>query len=147
MTDSGQQSRSLLKCWWTGRMINQDRTILEKLTLFWHNHFSTETIIYRRGTFAYEHNQLLRANALGNFKNLVRMVTLDRAMLVYLNNYLNVKEAPDENYARELMELFTLGKENNPNYTEADVQAAARVLTGWSWILPHDDDVLHSGQT
>lgn len=120
------------KCWWTGRMINQDRTILEKLTLFWHNHFSTETIIYRRGTFAYDHNQLLRANAAGNFKNLVRLVTLDRAMLVYLNNYLNVKEAPDENYARELMELFTLGKENNPNYTEPDVQAAARVLTGWS---------------
>lgn len=126
------------KCWWTGRLINQDPTILEKLTLFWHNHFSTETIIYRRGIFAYDHNQLLRANALGNFKNLVRLVTLDRAMLIYLNNYLNVKEAPDENYARELMELFTLGKENNPNYTEPDVQAAARVLTGWSLDIATD---------
>lgn len=120
------------KLWWTGRLINQDRTILEKLTMFWHNHFSTETIIYRRGIFAYEHNQMLRANAAGNFKNMVRQVTLDRAMLTYLNGYLNVKEAPDENYARELMELFTLGKENVPNYTEPDVQAAARVLTGWS---------------
>jgi uncharacterized protein (DUF1800 family) len=120
------------KSWWTGRMINQDRNILEKMTLFWHNHFSTETNIYRRGIFAYEHNQLLRANALGNFKNLVKLVTIDRAMLIYLNGALNVKEAPDENYGRELMELFTLGKENNPNYTEPDVQAAARVLTGWA---------------
>jgi uncharacterized protein (DUF1800 family) len=120
------------KSWWTGRMLNQDRNILEKMTLFWHNHFSTETNIYRRGIFAYEHNALLRANALGNFKQLVKLVTLDRAMLIYLNGSLNVKESPDENYARELMELFTLGKENNPNYTEPDVQAAARVLTGWT---------------
>jgi uncharacterized protein (DUF1800 family) len=120
------------KSWWTGLMINQGRTILEKMTLFWHNHFSTETNIYRRGIFAYEHNAMLRANALGNFKTLTRLVTLDRAMLIYLNGYLNVKEAPDENYGRELMELFTLGKENNPNYTEPDVQAAARVLTGWT---------------
>ena len=123
---------SSFKSWWTGRMLNQDRNILEKMTLFWHNHFSTETNIYRRGIFAYEHNALLRQHALGNFKQLVRLVTLDRAMLVYLNGYLNVKDAPDENYGRELMELFTLGKENNPNYTEPDVQAAARVLTGWT---------------
>lgn len=120
------------KSWWAGRMLNQDRNILEKLTLFWHNHFSTETNIYRNGIFAYEHNALLRQHALGNFKTLVRNVTIDRAMLIYLNGSLNVKEAPDENYARELMELFTLGKENNPNYTEPDVQAAAKVLTGWT---------------
>jgi uncharacterized protein (DUF1800 family) len=120
------------KSWWTGRMLNQERNILEKMTLFWHNHFSTETNIYRRGIFAYENNAMMRANALGNFKTLTRLVTLDRAMLIYLNGALNIKEAPDENYARELMELFTLGKENNPNYTEPDVQAAARVLTGWA---------------
>jgi uncharacterized protein (DUF1800 family) len=120
------------KSWWAGRMLNQDRNILEKMIMFWHNHFSTETSIYRNGIFAYEHNALLRQHALGNFKQLVRHVTIDRAMLIYLNGSRNVKEAPDENYARELMELFTLGKENNPNYTEPDVQAAARVLTGWS---------------
>jgi uncharacterized protein (DUF1800 family) len=67
----------------------------------------------------------------GNFKDLVRGVTIDLAMLNYLNGALSRKEAPDENYARELQELFTLGKENNPNYTEPDVIAAARVLTGW----------------
>lgn len=127
------------KSWWMGRMINQDRSILEKMTLFWHNHFSTETNIYQRGIFAYEHNALLRANAVGNFKELVRLVTTDRAMLVYLNGYLNIKDAPDENYGRELMELFTLGKENNPNYTEPDVQAAARVLTGWTIDFDNND--------
>ena len=88
------------KSWRTGRMLNQDPNMLEKMTLFWHNHFSTETNIYRRGIFAYEHNALLRQHAPGNFKQLVRLVTLDRAMLVYLNGYLNVKEAPDENYGQ-----------------------------------------------
>jgi uncharacterized protein (DUF1800 family) len=119
------------KCWWTGQMLNQDRTILEKMVLFWHNHFATETNIYAHGWFAYKHNALLRQYALGDFKQLVKLVTLDPAMLVYLNGELNTNTAPDENYARELQELFTLGKENSPNYTEEDVQAAARVLTGW----------------
>jgi Uncharacterized protein conserved in bacteria len=130
--DVNRERINSFKSWWVGRMINQERNILEKMTLFWHNHFATETNVYGRGIFAYEHNAMLRANALGNFKTLVKLVTLDRAMLIYLNGALNVKEAPDENYARELMELFTLGKENNPNYTEPDVQAAARVLTGWT---------------
>ncbi len=124
--------RSSLKSWWTGLMLNQDRNILEKMTLFWHNHFSTESGEYDRGTFGYRYSALLRQNALGNFKQLVRAVTLDLAMLRYLNGYLNTAGAPDENYARELQELFTLGKENNPNYTEADVITAARVLTGWA---------------
>lgn len=132
---------SSYKSWWTGVMLNQNRSILEKLLLFWHNHFSTETAVYLRGTYAYKHNELLRQNALGNFKQLVRKVTLDHAMLFYLNGYLNVKEAPDENYARELMELFTLGKENNPNYTEDDVKAAAKVLTGWK--IKFTDDTVY----
>ncbi|RYY31647.1 MAG: DUF1800 domain-containing protein [Chitinophagaceae bacterium] len=119
------------KSWWTGLMIHQERTIQEKMVLFWHNHFATEANEYARGTFGYRHNALLRADCLGNFKTLVRDVTLDAAMLRYLNGYLNTNTAPDENYARELQELFTLGKENNPNYEEDDVKAAARVLTGW----------------
>jgi uncharacterized protein (DUF1800 family) len=81
--------------------------------------------------WAYNYIALCRRNALGNFKQFVREMTLDVAMLRYLNGYLNVNTAPDENYARELQELFTLGKENNPNYTEDDVKNAARVLTGW----------------
>ncbi|WP_276485280.1 DUF1800 domain-containing protein [Paraflavitalea pollutisoli] len=120
------------KSWWIGQMINQNRSITEKLVLFWHHHFATEASMYRNGISAYRHYQLLHAQALGNFKQLVRAVTLDLAMLRYLNGYLNRKEAPDENYGRELQELFTLGKENNPNYTEPDVLAAARVLTGWT---------------
>jgi Uncharacterized protein conserved in bacteria len=128
------------KNWWIGQMLNQDRTIREKMTLFWHNHFATEANFYQNGRFAYIHNNLLRTNALGNFKSLVRAVTIDQAMLVYLNGKLNTNTAPDENYARELQELFTLGKENNPNYTEEDVQAAARVLTGWR-IRDEDETV------
>jgi len=119
------------KSWWTGLMIRQPRTIQEKMVLFWHNHFATESNEYSRGTFGYRHNALLRQMSTGNFKSLVRSVTIDLAMLRYLNGYLNTNTAPDENYARELQELFTLGKENNPNYTEDDVKAAARVLTGW----------------
>lgn len=129
-----------LKAWWIGLMLNQDRTILEKMTLFWHNHFATEANEYGWASFGYRYNALLRRNALGNFKQLVRAVTLDTAMLRYLNGYLNHVNAPDENYSRELQELFTLGKENNPNYTEADVIAAAKVLTGWR-IKPEDETV------
>lgn len=129
------------KKWWVGRMLNQDRNILEKMTLFWHNHFATESNIYTRGSFAYRHNALLRASALGNFKQLVRDVTLDPAMLVYLNGHLNQASAPDENYSRELMELFTIGKDVMPTYSEADVKAGARVLTGWTIDGAVSDDV------
>lgn len=123
--------RASLKKWWTGMMINQDRSIREKMLLFWHNHFATETGDVGHANLLYKHVNLLRTNALGNFKQLVREITLDPAMLFYLNGRYNTASAPDENYGRELQELFTLGKENNPNYTETDVKAAARVLTGW----------------
>lgn len=121
-----------LKAWWTGLMLNQDHSILEKMVLFWHNHFATETKDYGRASFGYRHLSLIRQYALGNFKSFVKAMTTDIAMLRYLNGYLNTATAPDENYGRELQELFTLGKDNNPNYTEDDVKAAARVLTGWS---------------
>ncbi|TMI90175.1 MAG: DUF1800 domain-containing protein [Bacteroidetes bacterium] len=130
-TDAEGQRRNSLKAWWMGLMINQERNIREKMTLFWANHFSTETNDLGRMIWAYNNNALCRKNALGNFKQFVRDVTLDAAMLRYLNGYLNISTAPDENYGRELQELFTLGKENNPNYTEDDVKKAARVLTGW----------------
>ena len=123
--------RNSFRKWWTGRMINQDRSIREKMTMFWHNHFPTEANDVSNSQFVYKYHALLRSNALGNFKSLVRAVSIDPAMLRYLNGYLNTASAPDENYARELQELFTIGKENSPNYTEDDVKAAARVLTGW----------------
>lgn len=130
-TDADGLRRASFKAWWMGLMINQERNIREKMTLFWHNHFSTETNDIGRAIWAYNNNVLCRQNALGNFKQMVRLITLDPAMLRYLNGYLNINTAPDENYGRELQELFTLGKENNPNYTEDDVKKAAKVLTGW----------------
>lgn len=123
--------RESFKAWWTGLMLNQERTIHEKLVLFWHNHFATETWTIKDGRFMYAHNAMLRTHALGNFKTFVKAVTLDPGMLVYLNGYLNEMTAADENYARELFELFTCGKGNDSLYTEEDVQAAARVLTGY----------------
>jgi uncharacterized protein (DUF1800 family) len=119
------------KSWWVGLMINQQRNILEKMVLFWHNHFATETADIGRAIWCYQNNIILRQYALGNFKQFVKAITLDTGMLRYLNGYLNTNTAPDENYSRELQELFTLGKENNPNYNEDDVKQAARVLTGW----------------
>ncbi len=119
------------KKWWMGVMINQDRSIREKMTLFWHNHFSTETSTIGNAQFIYNHHTLLRTNALGNFKSLVRTVTIDPGMLVYLNGQYNTVSAPDENYGRELQELFCCGKGPDSQYTESDVKAAARVLTGW----------------
>ena len=135
--DGGVESQrvSTLKSWWTGLMINQDRTILEKMVLFWHNHFSTETASIGRAIWCYQTNQVLRKNAVGNFKTFVKDITLDTGMLRFLNGYLNTNTAPDENYGRELQELFTVGKGINnatPPYTETDVKAAAKVLTGWT---------------
>ena len=119
------------KKWWMGVMINQDRSIREKMTLFWHNHFATETNVIGNAQFVFKHHLLLRTYALGNFKALTRAVTIDPAMLVYLNGERNTKNAPDENYGRELQELFCCGKGPGSQYTEEDVKAAAQVLTGW----------------
>ncbi len=123
--------RLSFKQWWVGLMINQERNLTEKMTLFWHNHYATQTYIYNDARAAYKHNALLRANAFGNFKTLTRLITTDAAMLDYLNGRTNTKNAPNENYARELQELFTVGKGPGSQYTEDDVKAAARVLTGW----------------
>ncbi len=120
------------KAWWTGLMINQSRSIQEKLVLFWHNHFSTQTATVADSRYEYKHNALLRAYALGNFQQFVKQITLDPAMLKYLNGYQNVKTAPNENYGREMQELFTIGKGPNSYYTESDVQTAAKVLTGYT---------------
>ncbi len=123
--------RSSFKKWWMGVMINQDRSIREKMTLFWHNHFATETNDIGNSGYVYKHHNLLRTSALGNFKTLTKAVTLDPAMLVYLNGQLNTATAPDENYGREIQELFCCGKGPGSKYTEDDVKAAAKVLTGW----------------
>lgn len=124
--------KNSFKSWWLGLMIGQDRSIREKMVLFWHNHFVTETNIVDNALFCYHYNVLLRKYALGNFRELVRAMTVEPAMLRYLNGYANTKKAPDENYGRELQELFTVGKGPGSHYTESDVKAAARVLTGYT---------------
>ena len=116
--------------WWVGLLVDQQRNLREKLTLFWHNHMPTQVGVVFHSEASYRMNQLLRTQCMGNFRQLIHDVTLEPAMLYYLNGYLNVAEAPDENYGRELLELFTLGQ--GSGYTEEDVQAAARVLTGWT---------------
>ncbi|MEN9299602.1 MAG: hypothetical protein RLZZ429_1915 [Bacteroidota bacterium] len=122
--------RNSFKKWWMGLMINQDRNLREKMTLFWHNHLATESTDVN-AQFLYKHHAMLRSFALGNFKALMKAVTIDPAMLVYLNGQLNQAVAPDENYGRELQELFCCGKGPGSLFTEEDVQASARVLTGW----------------
>lgn len=123
-----------LRKWWAGLIIGQGRSIQEKMVLFWHHHFSVQESEVGNAQFLYRHHNLLRTNALGNFKTLVREVTIDPAMLLHLNGYLNSRQAPDENYAREMQELFTVGRGDDSLYTEDDVIAAARVLTGWRII-------------
>ena len=123
--------RATYKKWLLSVCVGQARNIQEKLTFFWSNHFGTEADTINYGTMVYHHHQILRKNCVGNFKQLVRAVTTDPGMLRYLNGYLNSATAPDENYGRELQELYTVGKDNAVQYSESDVKAAARVLTGW----------------
>ncbi len=122
---------SSLRKWWAGVILNQNRSITEKMVMFWHHHFSVHEEEVGNATMLWRHHNLFRTNTLGSVKQLVRDVTIDPAMLFHLNGYLNSKLAPDENYAREMQELFTVGHGPDSLYTENDVIAAARVLTGW----------------
>ncbi len=122
-----------MKCWWIGQLQHQNRSIHEKITLFWHNHFAMDAGPHLEEIPArlwYNQYLTLRQNALGNFKQLVKSITLDPAMLIFLNGNTNKKKSPNENFARELQELYTVGKGVDSKYTEEDVRTAARVLTG-----------------
>ena len=120
-----------LRTWWFNVLINQPASIEEKMILFWSTHFTIEFDTVDTGTLCYDYLKTLRQYALGNLKAFAKAITLNPAMLVYLNGYQSSKTAPDENYGRELQELFTMGKGPLSQYTEADVKAAARVLTGY----------------
>ena len=117
--------------WWYNEMINQRPHILEKLNLFWVNHFSTQMADFNLSKAVFQHHKLIRQQSLGNFKTMVKQVTIDPHMLFFLNGAWNNKWAPDENYSRELQELYTVGKGPGSGYTENDVKEAARILTGW----------------
>lgn len=122
-----------LQCWWVGQMLNPGRSIHEKMTLFWHNHFAMDATQHFSDIPAqlwFNQYLTLRQNALGSFQQLVKAITLDPAMLIYLNGSTNLMTAPNENYGRELQELYTVGKGTGSQYTQDDVHAAARVLTG-----------------
>jgi uncharacterized protein (DUF1800 family) len=126
-----------LKAWFMSLLINSSGTAHERMTLFWQNHFVSEAATVTDARYMYKQNALLRQYALGNIKQFVIEITKDPAMLKYLNGNTNTVGSPNENYGREVQELFTIGKgpETTPSnytyYTEDDVKAAARVLTGW----------------
>ncbi len=117
-----------VKMWWVQRMIASPHPLVEKMTLFWHGHFTSKDG-GQAGDIVMRQNQLFRANALGNFRTLTLAVSRDPEMLRYLNGNQNYKAHPNENYGRELMELYTCGI---GNYTEDDVKAAARAFSGWN---------------
>lgn len=117
------------KYWWLGLMVNEGVSLREKMVVFWQNHFVTTFAEVNDARYMYRQNTVLRRHALGNFRSFVIDMTKDPAMLRYLNGNQNVVGKPNENYGRELQELFTIGR---GNYTEDDVKAAARVLTGWT---------------
>src|SRR4051812_6950926 len=114
--------------WWLKRMSTARHPLQEKLALFWHGHFTTSAGDERLTRLMWAQNETLRKHAAGNFGDLVKAISRDPAMLDYLNNNQNSAKRPNENYARELMELFTLGV---GHYTESDVKEAARAFTGW----------------
>jgi hypothetical protein len=122
--DGGDQLRG----WWLYAMLHGGHPLREKLTLFWHNHFATSIVKVHSPELMFRQNVLLRTHALGRFGPMLQAVSRDPAMLVWLDSNSNVKGKPNENYARELMELFSLGV---GNYAEKDIREAARAFTGW----------------
>lgn len=120
---------SSLIMWWVNRMVTTPRPLEEKMTLFWHNHFATAIYKVRSPYLMYKQNQLLRTKAMGNFEDLLMGVTEDPAMLIWLDGARNRKGVANENYAREVMEVFTTGR---GHYTEDDVKAGARAFTGYA---------------
>ena len=116
--------------WWANRMLTTQRPFQEKMTLFWHGHFATTEEKVRDYRKLYVQNELLRQHATGKFRDLMVAVAKDPAMLAFLDAGVNLKGAPNENFAREIMELFTMGV---GNYTEQDIKEAARAFTGWNY--------------
>src|SRR4029079_14357032 len=114
---------------WLYRLVRgSPHPLREKLTLYWHNHFATSNAKVRNAGFMLGQYDLMARHALGNFRDVLQEMSKDPAMLVWLDTNLSTKGMPNENYARELMELFSLGI---GNYTETDIREAAKAFTGW----------------
>ncbi|CAG7613436.1 hypothetical protein PAESOLCIP111_01604 [Paenibacillus solanacearum] len=129
--------------YWLYRMVNTEAPLIEKMTLFWHGHFATSYQKVREIPLILRQNDLFRKHATGDFRALVEAVGKDPAMMLYLDTNNNKKGKPNENYAREVMELFTLGV---GNYTEDDIKEAARSLTGWVYDKKTDTISFNSKQ-
>jgi len=117
-----------LSSWWLHRMLHTPFPLQEKMTLFWHNHFATSNAKVQSARFMLDQYELMRKHALGHFDSLLQGMSRDLAMMVWLDLKGSAKGNPNENYARELMELFSLGI---GHYTEKDIREAARAFTGW----------------
>jgi uncharacterized protein (DUF1800 family) len=135
-----------LQAIWLYRMIFTPHPLRERMTVFWHNHFATSYVKVQSAGLMQRQNNLLRTQALGDFRALLQAIGKDPAMLIWLDSTINRKAKPNENYAREVMELFSLGR---GHYSEKDIQEAARAFTGWFvvrdefQVVPrqHDDGV------
>jgi uncharacterized protein (DUF1800 family) len=124
-----QEQGRELRNWWVEEMLVTDQPLTERMVLFWHNHFTSAFAKVRYTPALFRQNALFRRHALGNYAALLREVARDPAMLIYLDGMRSVAREPNENFGRELLELFTLGE---GHYGEADIKAAARAFTGWT---------------
>jgi uncharacterized protein (DUF1800 family) len=138
-----QQEGKRLQGWWIEQMLATRAPVVERMTLFWHNHFTSSIQKTLQPSLLYQQNQLFRRHAMGNFADLLQEIARNPAMLVYLDGYQNTKDQPNENFARELLELFTLG---HGHYTEADIKAAAKVFTGWGVDNSNGKFMIHPNQ-
>ena len=133
-----------MRAWWLRQIIRTPYPLVEKMTLFWHGHFATSYRTIENSWHMFEQNMFFRRNAVGSFETLLQGIARDPAMLRYLDNHRNLKRSPNENFAREIMELFALGD----GYTERDIREGARALTGNTFegnkfvfkANQHDDD-------
>jgi uncharacterized protein (DUF1800 family) len=117
-----------LRNWWLNRMQSTPASLVEKMTLFWHGHFATSAQKVKNAYWMWRQNEIFRRNALGNFKTLLHQISRDPAMMIYLDLAQSQQQHPNENWAREVMELFTLGI---GHYSEEDIREAARAFTGY----------------
>jgi len=138
VNDQGDQ----LTQWWLTRMVVAHRPVRERLTFAWHNHWATSLSKVRQASLMLKQNELLRSQGLGSFTTLAQQLVVDPALMIWLDAEKNTKAAPNENLARELMELFCLGV--GGGYTEDDVKQSARALTGWR--VAADGTVSHDAQ-
>lgn len=130
-----------LQSWWLGEMLATPSPLTERMTLFWHNHFVSSQRKVRSPQLMYRQNALFRKHALGNFGELLHEASRDPAMVIYLDSAVNRKGRPNENFAREVMELFTMGE---GHYGEPDIKEAARAFTGWGVDLDSGEFVFRA---